>query len=359
MHRQALVAVALSSVLAGQVQHEVVPAAYASQDAVSYLWVPGASSDVREVTLVGSSHLGNLLGREITALEYRRTAANEVYGGGVADLTVSLSHSPRTPLTCSNVYADNVGADATTVFQGSVTIPTSPVAVGPAVAWSPQNVIRIALQQPFRYMGGTLCIDVVGTPVQGQIAGWWMADAMFEDVDGAAVDLGQGCGTYVNARGQWSFVATRTLLPGAYARLWAYGSPGGLAVAVFGAPAAVPVPLQMLGIPAPGCVALIDPAAVLDAQVLVFVPEPDPRLASRGGMAELRIRLPNQPWTLGTSLTTQWLDLLQPATSNAIRWTVAMAIPTLDMALVDGHPSAAGGEVSVHLAHVLRFEHRP
>ena len=44
------------------------------------------------------------------------------------------------------------------------------------------------------------------------------------------------------------------------------------------------------------------------------------------------------------------------ATSNAIQWTIASAVPTLDMALVEGHPSAAGGEVSVHLAHVMRFE---
>lgn len=61
---------------------------------------------------------------------------------------------------------------------------------------------------------------------------------------------------------------------------------------------------------------------------------------------------------LGLALTTQWLDLTQVATSNALQWTIASTIPTLDLALVEGHPQEASGLASVHLAHVLRFEHQ-
>lgn len=56
-------------------------------------------------------------------------------------------------------------------------------------------------------------------------------------------------------------------------------------------------------------------------------------------------------------MTTQWLDLSQPATSNAIQWTVASSMPTIDMALVDGVPNDPRGLVSVHHAHVWRIEH--
>ena len=57
-------------------------------------------------------------------------------------------------------------------------------------------------------------------------------------------------------------------------------------------------------------------------------------------------------------MTTQWFDLTQLATSNAITWTVAGSIPSLDMALVEGHPSLATGNVTNYLAHVLRLEYQ-
>ena len=56
--------------------------------------------------------------------------------------------------------------------------------------------------------------------------------------------------------------------------------------------------------------------------------------------------------------STQWLEWSQMASSNTLLWTIASAIPQLDMALVEGDPTETTGELSVHLAHVLRFQHQ-
>lgn len=354
-----LVAILLAAPLAAQgTQFQVAPATYTNADAISYEWIAGASRDLRQQTLVGESHLTNLIQHDIVAIELRRTAANEVYQGGTANLVVTLSTSPNAPLQCSNVYANNVGQDATLVFAGSVTLPTSPADLGPNIAWTTNNVVRIPLQTPFPYHGGTLLVDIVGQPIAGQNANWWMADAEFEDIKGTVTQIGPGCGAYGGPQHEWSFVATRTLLPGAYARFWGYGPPNGFAMAAFGAASPMPIPLTSFGIPAPGCDLHLQPGLILATLVTTFVPETNPLLAAYGGVADVRVRLPNDTSMFGLTLATQWLDLTQMATSNAIEWTVASAMPTLDMALVEGSPAEVTGEATVHLAQVLRFEYR-
>jgi hypothetical protein len=57
-------------------------------------------------------------------------------------------------------------------------------------------------------------------------------------------------------------------------------------------------------------------------------------------------------------MTTQWLDLGALTSSNGVTWTIAPAAPTLDMALLDGVVSDTTGNVSVYLAHVLRFDYQ-
>ncbi len=349
------VAICAAILLAQSPQHVVVPAAYAATDAVSYLWLAGASQDVHQQTLVGASHLAALVGHSLTALELRRTAANETYLGGVADLTVTLSTSPNVPLTCSQTFTANVGNDCVQVFSGQVTLPTSPPTTGPAVGWTPTNTVRIPLQTPFVYQGGTLCIDVIGHAVAGQNANWWMADAEFEDLSGTEVEIGDGCGSFGGPHGRWSFVSTRSLLSGAYARFWAEGPPNSIGIAAFGSPSLVPIPLSALGLPSPGCNLHL---SSLDAlMVAVFEPEVHPLFLGRA-TAEVRIHIPNDVAVFGITFTTQWLEWTQLAASNAIQWTIASAIPALDMAEIEGHPSEATGEVAVHSAHVLRFEYQ-
>jgi hypothetical protein len=349
-----LAAVSVAGTLRSQ-HFQVIPAAYANTDAISYEWIAGASRPLRQQTIIGESHLLPLLGRTIHAIELRRTAANEVYQGGTTSLVVELSIAPHAPLEASNQFAANMGTSPVQVFAGQVTLPTSPPAAGPAVPWSASNIVRIPLTTPFVYVGGPLCIDVVGTPVSGANADWWMADAMFEDIGGTAAELGGGCGAYGGPSHQWSNVAERTLLPGAYARFYAFGPPLSFGIAAFGARAPAPIPLSMLGFGSgPGCNLML---GSLDALMLaVFEPDPLPGLAARGGVADVRLKIPAVPAVFGVTMTTQWLEWSQMATSNAIEWTVASVIPTLDMALLEGHPTESTGELTVHLAHVVRLE---
>ena len=336
-------------------QSLVVPAAYTSDDSISYEWVAGASRQLRQQTLIGASHLTGMFGRLLTAIELRRTAANETYAGGTTEWTVHLSHAPHEPIEASNVYAANVGVDAVQVFQGEVTLPTSPPAIGPTVAWTPDNTIRIEFDTPFVYLGGTLCVDVVGEPIPGQNANWWMADAAFEQVAGTTLDLGGGCGSYGGPQRQWANIATRSLLPGGYARFFAFGTPYTMAVIALGQRNPVPIPLSAFGYPAaPECLVHL---ATFDAVAfLTFVPESESGLLSRGGIAEARMKLPNNPLVLGAGLTTQWLEYPTAVTSNAIEWAVSTAPSALDMSLLEGSPLEPTGELSVHLAHVMRFE---
>ena len=338
-------------------QHLVVPAAYTNTDAVSYQWIAGASRDVRQQTLIGANHLTSLVGHVLLAVELRRTAANEVYQGGTADLTVHLSTSPNEPLSCSPSFAANTGPDEVQVWTGAVTLPTSPIDVGPSVAWSANNTVRIAFSTPFAYLGGTLCVDVIGHPVSGQNADWWMADAMFEDIKGTVTDLGGGCGPYGGAQSKWSYVSPRTLLAGAQARFFAYGAPWTIGVAVFGDGMTTGIPMSMIGFPSPPACELHLSSIVVMSPV-IFEPDPNPLLASRGGLGDVRLGFVNDGSFLGLTFTTQWLEIDQWQTSNAIEWTSSAAVPQLGMALVEGHPSEATGEVSVHLAHVLRFEYQ-
>lgn len=352
-----LTACALCAAATAQ-QQLVVPATYATNDAVSYEWIAGASRDLRQQTLIGASHLTSLVGQTITDLELRRSAANEVYIGGSMDLTVTLSIAPTAPIDALPTFAANVGPAPVQVFSGTVTLPTSPATIGApsnaAVAWSIDNVLHIPLQTPFAYSGGTLLIDVVGHPIAGQNANWWMADAEFENIAGSVVDLGGGCGTYGGPQHQWSYVATRTLVPGGHGRFFAYGPPMSFGLAAFGASSPGPIPMSLLGFNSPaGCDLYIGQLYVL--MVEVFQPDPNPLLQQAGGLAEVRLKLPSDSSVLGVTMTTQWIEWSQAASSNALEWTVASSIPSLDMALVEGDPTETSGELSVHMAPVWRI----
>ncbi|HEB52966.1 MAG TPA: hypothetical protein ENI87_06915 [bacterium] len=335
----------------------VVPAANATADALRFCALPGATSPFRHQVLIGASHLASLVGQDILAIEFRRSAADETYVGGAIQMTVDLSISPNTPLESSATFSQNVGAATASgpEFSGTVTIPTSPPEVGPNVAWDADNTVRIALTTPFHYAGGTLCIDMVGTPVSGQELHWWMADAAFEDVSGTTVDLGGGCGAYGGSQSSWSFVASRSLIPGGYAQFFAFGSPYGLALAAHGSRSPIGTPLSLLGFNAqPGCELFLSTLDVLTPTVFL----PDPALPERGGRADIEFKVAPDPAVLGFTMTTQWLDWSQMATSNAVEWTVAASIPTLDMALIEGHPQSATGSVAAAMSYVVRFEHQ-
>jgi hypothetical protein len=337
----------------------VVPANYAADDALSYEWIAGATNEQRQQTLIGSSHLPpqTMLNRPITALELRRSAIAEAFLGGSMDLTVTLSTSPSSTLAPSNLFAANVGGNAVVVFQGTVTIPASP-ATGPAqtqVPWTPNNTVRIAFTTPFVYPGGTLCIDITGTPIAGQET-WWMADAAEEVISGTlAVEtaISAGCGIYGGPLKQWSEVHARSLVPGGQGVFRAQGTPFGVGLAMFGFPGTTPFSLGTLA--QSGCTLGLDVGSPIVILPAMFEPETDPLLVGVA-TAEVLIGIPASISMFGAGMATQWFDWPQLVTSNTIRWMIGGALPTLDMALIEGHPQGATGTITNYLAHVVRLE---
>ena len=125
----------------------------------------------------------------------------------------------------------------------------------------------------------------------------------------------------------WSFVATRSLVAGGYAHFYAYGPPMQLATVAFGVGTPIGLPMTSLGFASPPNCALH--LTTLDGLIpAILVPDSHPALVSRGGRADFEFKLPAVPTMLGTGMTTQWLEWSQMATSNALQWTVAGAMPT-------------------------------
>jgi hypothetical protein len=344
------VAVAPSLVAQNQ-QHLVVPAAFGATDAISFNWLAGASREVRQQTLIGANQLSAMVGKAIEAIEFRRSADSAAFAGGAAHMTVTMSTSAASTHEVSSYFASNHSPNSLQVFSGTVGFPTSPPAPGPSVGWTADNTVRIQLTSPFLYAGGRLCIDITGTPIAGQNANWWMADAEFEDIPGSVTDLGGGCGTYANS----SFIAENSLVVGGYAHMTAYGSPLGLAVAAIGQSGSA-LPLALLGFNPPGnCNLML--GSLITLEPMLFAPDSNAIIASSGGRADLEIKIPNVAGAQGLRLATQWIDWSEAATTNALEWTIA-STPTLDMVLIEGNPLEATGNVTAYLAHVMRFEYQ-
>jgi hypothetical protein len=334
----------------------VVPAAHTTTDGAAQVRIAGAGSELRQQTLIGAQHLLSMVGSSIEAIELRRTAVNETFMGGVTNLTITLSTTTTNPIDCSSTFAANVGAFPDTVFSGVVTIPTSPAVQGNSVPWSSDNTIKINLTTTYTYLGGTLCVDITGTPVVGQEPGWWMTDAAAEHIGGTVTDLGDGCGNFGGTSSTWGTMDSQSLMAGGYAHMHAYGTPYGLAIAAIG-PKTPAIPLTNLGFSPPGnCALRIFPIDMLIPAI--FVPSTNPAVANWGGRADFDLKIPNLPGAHGLTLTTQWFDWNQQATSNAIEWVVSTTQPTLDMAFLEAHPSSATGQVAVDFAPVLRFLHQ-
>ena len=344
---QGLVFAALGATIVAQSQ-ATVPAAHNSDDAVAHLWLAGAGEDHRQQTIIGASHLGALIGKQITALEFRRDADEEAFAGGAAQWTVTLSSSTAATYDCSEQFAANVGSDAVQVFQGQVTLPASPAAPGPGVTWSSDNVVRVVFQTPFSYSGGRLCVDITGAAVAGQEARGWLPDAASVDATGVATSIGGGCGPFATQ----SYADEYGLSVGSTARFTGGGTPNFFGFAMTGPTIAAPLPLSVVGFGQPnsGCTFMVDPTIVAP----VFLSSV---LTPTMGIGTWQLGIPNNSALQGQSLTTQWLDWATETTTDALTWTIG-ASHTIDMATVEGDAQSAAGHLATSLAHVIRFDYQ-
>ncbi len=336
----------------------VVPASQTVLDGSSRFWVAGTVQARRQLTVIDGSLLAPLVGHTITGLSFRRNAENEAFAGGDATLTVRLSHSALSAVTAVEQFAVNHGSDLTTVFQGAVTLPTSPATTASAVPWSNDNVVRISFSQLFAYQGGSLAVDVTGAP-GANAAHWWPADAVWQQNGGTSVSVGGGSGGYGGVNGEWSLLDAGNLGPGGTVAFRALGSAGHLGVlGIAVGTQAQRLDISMFGV-AGSFLHILDPfrleMALFDAPLVP--PEP-----SIGAVAQYMARLPVDPAFLGVSMASQWFRIDPQghiASSNAHAWSTAAQYPSLAMTLITAPVLGAeptAGKVVPGCGHVMRFE---
>ena len=327
--------------------HHVIPSAYASMDANALASIPGANLELREQTIIGAAHLTQLVGKQLTAIEFRRDATSTNFDAGAAQLTVSISSMIAPTYDCSRNFALNVSGNVVQVYSGQVTLPTSPAVVGPNVAWSATNTIKIAFQTPFTYNGGRLCVDISGSAVPGLEAENWIADARGEDARGTVQNIGGGCGNYSHH----AYVDEYSLVVGSTAKFTTLGTPNFLSLAMTGH-AGPSMPLALLGFGPPGnCNLMLSTLDIVAPVALTNF------LTPTIGYGSWTLDLPNNPALQGLGFTTQWFDWATEATTDALSWTIG-ASPSLDMATIEGNLQSASGRVVSNIAHVLRFEYQ-
>lgn len=235
-----VLALAISSSIIAQ-QTLVVPSGFDLQAGNTRASILGLARSGRQQIVIEDSHLLPLVGKSITAIEFRRAKGTDALVGGSSSLTMSLSQSSHAPTDANAVFASNRASAPSVVFSGAVVVPNSPANPGPNVPWSVDNVIRVPLQSPYLYMGGHLCIDIDGTWQDGVSTAWWPVDAVCQVFDSSVVDMGPGTGPHCNPSGGWSTVDPGELCAGGEVRMSASGGNPALVMGLLGRPAAVPI----------------------------------------------------------------------------------------------------------------------
>jgi hypothetical protein len=342
----------------------VVPAPNATADAVSVHQVAG-TVDLRQQILIEPQHLQGLVGRELTALWFRRDAAyRKPVAACDATLTVEVSTAPHASTADAREdMAHNVGADRVQVFAGAVRFPASPALTGASVPWDATHAARIAFAQPFRYGGGVLCIDLAGEPTQGSV--FWPADATADPVAGAVRYVGTSCHdpsvVEPSVEGRTHVVSARRLFPGSTVTSFTNATPLANAVLLVGLrELSAPVDLGPVG--APRCSLWIDPIAALPVETVsgAIVPA----RPSIGGWVGADLWVPPDAGLFGARFVLQWVEWsgARIATTNAAVCTIAGAMPGLGIAVVsaryqNGAPPARG-RVDRNVAPVVQIELR-
>jgi hypothetical protein len=138
----------------------IVPGDLATSEANSSDNAPlGAISDQQTFQQVySSSLLTNLsIGELITGIGFR-VEGNEsaLPAQTISEFNISLSQSPNAPGNLSSTFADNRGADFTTVRSGPLTINAGDFPGGS----SPNDFGWITFTTPYVYQGGDLLVEV-------------------------------------------------------------------------------------------------------------------------------------------------------------------------------------------------------
>jgi hypothetical protein len=358
---------ALAALAAAQGPATVVPAPYASADAPGLSLWPFGAFDARRQLLLDNGATGLRPGQWLTALSVRRNGnqdGDHLLGGRIA-LDLELS-TPMVPVRhATDDFAANRGSAPLRVFSGLVDLPPCPPADGDTAPWSAPFAVTIPFVSPFRVVGATLCIETLTTlhtdPVSGRTdLPWWPVDTEVWRHPQPPIALGDSCWTAAGPQPAGAIAATFS--PGSRGVFHLSGTvpnPNvqclvGLGDRLRGA---IPLPIPLDGLGAPGCTLQVDPQFGIQAALLP---------AARGARAEAiaEVPLPAVAALSGMQIFAQWLvvdpgaNALGLATTNGLRVTLnspSGGPPTVSIESTD--LASATGRLLRGRTPVLRFSH--
>jgi hypothetical protein len=262
---------------------------------------PFGAGPSRTAQLFARSRLGFASGT-IVELAWRRDAGGTGYAGGTARLVVRLAHSDAEPDTMPYRFSRLPNGPATEVFRGDLVLPAAPA--GPA----PHGfAAAVPLATPFAFAssGGDLLVEIVADNL---LPSAWGRDArsVQSGVPGTFRALAPPC---PNSTG-FALTSRPTNLsncaPGRNMEIWAAGTLRTSSTVLHFLGPALPRPLDLTAIGAPGCVLGVDPLVVMPPVAVVPA-------TFEFGYAYVEHRLPAALGLVGARLAWQWAELDLPA----------------------------------------------
>ena len=305
----------------------VAPADQSQFDATALLGVAGIGISEQQQILIDAEHLQGVVGREIHALLFRRDFGYQgPLDAASASVTIKVGAAAHRAAKAVPDFAANLPTP-TTVYDGVVTIPASPHPSGRTVGWTGADVVEIALTTPFTYTGGTLCIEISGSPATSV---WWPVDAVEDPASGTVVREGHACGPRAAILGETASVAAADLVIGRTAIFKLFGEPDRAAILMIGLDTlAQPLSLDFIG--ATGCELRVDAFAAIATSTTPPLPD-----AELGAVANVQLHLPARPELAGASFASQFVEVAVPdlTTSNTLICRISPTETSIGMSLV-------------------------
>ena len=309
----ALAACVIAPAIVAQRPH-VNPPANATVEGGSRISFPfgQGNGDMRYQQVCALSTQSTAVG-QIDRIAFRRdndTIVNSAnYNAWTVDMTVSVSTSPRTPLTMSLDFATNVGTDVMQVHTGPLNWPAeNKVPPGPT-----GFVYTVPFSAPFLYLPtkGDICVDIGRQPNNPNTNPLFFMDAAATGGGSSSRLLGAGC-----PAGSNKVVVYDNWGPGSTARILEYTSTSNIP-SVLSLSSTSPIwgglllPVDLAPVGAPGC------NIYGDNQILV------PGMLGATGRWDFTFEIPNNPMFGGLQVRTQFINFLDTNAGNAVNLSVS------------------------------------
>ena len=335
-----------------------VPATAVGRDGLGLSHLAGVAGGRRQQFIVGASFLSALQGHGIHSISFRRDGQLATLGSGQANMRVLISQGVLDDAKKATMFfAENLGNSSTIVFQGQVNAPSSPrPATRDSVGFGVNEVITIILPQPYSYAGGTLCVDVAGTPVGNSLRAWPI-DVDRENVRGQVTMLGQSCVQLAQTFNRHLSADPASLRAGSTMRVRGFAQLGDTAILMLAAQRlGSGMNLGFLG--SPNCELWLLPEVTLWTAVQSTTP-------GFPAAANALLHIPHDAAFLAAAIHAQWL-VAQGAslrTSEGASLQLAPLPANIDASIVlstpsQGNPWPVAGEVEVGAIPVMQIQYQ-